>query len=137
MMKKLFMLLLCLTASWTASAEVVLIGNPANAQALNKAQAKSIFLGKTKKLPGGILAAIHEYPSENPLKKTFHKKVTGKSVSQLKSYWSRLVFTGKAKAPVEVANATAMKAAIAAKPGAVGYLDEADLDDSVVVLFKP
>lgn len=118
-------------------AAVVMIGNPATPDQLTKKQAQSIYLAKSKKLPSGMSVVINELSPGDPIRAEFHEKVTGKSDAQLKSYWSRLVFTGKAAAPAEHGSATALKAAVAATPGAVGYIDEADVDSSVVVLFKP
>ncbi|MCM2678845.1 phosphate ABC transporter substrate-binding protein [Echinimonas agarilytica] len=137
MNKKVLLAVASMLLSGSAFAGVVVIGNPATGDALNAKQAEALYLGKSKSLPGGMQATIMELPDGNPMRQEFHSKVTGKSESQLKSYWSRLVFTGKATAPSEQGSTAAMKAAVAATPGAVGYIDESEVDASVTVLFKP
>ncbi|GGA68888.1 hypothetical protein GCM10011369_08140 [Neiella marina] len=137
MIKRIFLATSLALLAHTSSAAVVMIGHPATADQLTKKQAQAIYLAKSKKLPGGMSVTVNELAAGDPIRTEFHDKVTGKSDAQLKSYWSRLVFTGKAAAPSEHSSAVAMKAAVAAKPGAVGYIDEADVDGSVVVLFKP
>ncbi|GAA5216778.1 phosphate ABC transporter substrate-binding protein [Corallincola platygyrae] len=135
-MKKLLAVSLFCVASFTAQSAVVLIGNPA-ASELSKSDAKKLFLGKLKKVPGGGKAQVIEFEDGHPLRIEFHDKVTGKSESQLQSYWSRLIFTGKATAPSQLASPDQVKQKVASNPGAVGYVDEADVDASVKVLFKP
>jgi hypothetical protein len=64
----------------------------------------------------------------------FYKKATGRDLSQIKATWARLVFSGKAQAPKEVADAAAIKKAVAADPKSVAYIDKAAVDGSVKVL---
>ena len=49
--------------------------------------------------------------------------------------WSRLAFTGQGQPPKELADAEAVKKAVAADPKAVGYIDKADVDASVKVVL--
>jgi len=137
MMKKNILILL-LSALFTlpAFADVVIVGNPALPDGLTKKDAKKIFLGKKNKFIQGDLYVI-ELSSSNPMKAQFHKKVTKKSLAQLESYWSKQLFTGKATPPVEVADANTVKATIGQHPNGISYMDEADVDSSVKILFKP
>lgn len=126
-----------LTASPSLLADVVLVGNPGIGGAITADQASSLYLGKSNKLPNGANAVIYELENGNPLRVAFHDKVTGKNEAQLQSYWSRLVFTGKASPPPQLANTALMKSTIAATPNAIGYIDESEVDASVMVLLKP
>ena len=58
-----------------------------------------------------------------------------KSSSQIKAYWSKLVFTGKGKPPTELSGADAIKF-VAEKPYAIAYVDASKVDTSVKVLKK-
>lgn len=131
-------LLLCLLScvALSAQAGVVMVANKSIAGDLDKSKASKIMLGKTKKI-NGVKVELFELPEADATRAAFHSAVTGKSLAQQQSYWSRLLFTGKGTPPTEVPNAGAMKSSIAATPGGVGYIDEADLDDSVVVVFRP
>lgn len=136
MKKNILILLLSALFSLPALADVVIVGNPALPDGLTKKDAKKIFLGKKNKFIQGDLYVI-ELTSSNPMKAQFHKKVTKKSLAQLESYWSKQLFTGKATPPVEVSDANTVKATIGQHPNGISYMDEADVDSSVKVLFKP
>ncbi len=94
-------------------------------------------MGKSRTLPNGVPAKVLELAEGDATRQQFHDKITHKNDAQLKSYWARMVFTGKGVAPAVQANATLMKATVASTQGAIGYIDEADLDNSVKVLLKP
>lgn len=131
------LVLASITLAATAHAGVVLVGNPGIGAALSADQAANLYLGKGSKLPNGANAVVFELENGDPLRVEFHAKVTGKSEAQLQSYWSRLVFTGKGTPPPQLKDAAQMKYSIASTPNAVGYIDEAQVDNSVLVLLKP
>ena len=111
-----------------AEPEVVVIGNPA-AQALTKEQVADFFLGKSQGMK------LLDLPSSAPVKAVFYQKVSGHDLSQVKATWARLIFTGKAHAPKEVADAAAVKKAVAEDPKALGYIQKSEVDSSVKVLL--
>jgi len=61
--------------------------------------------------------------------------VVGRAGAQLSSHWSRLVFTGHAKAPEEVAGDAAVKAKVASTPDSIGYISDAAADSTVKVVM--
>jgi len=122
-----------LAAAFTATpalAEVVVVVNPKAAEsALTKEQIAQFFLGKSSSM-----TPIDQAES-NPVRAEFYKKVADKDAAQAKALWSKLVFTGKATMPKEVADSAAVKAAVAANPKAIGYIDKAALDGSVKAVY--
>ena len=119
-----------LSASVPAFAEVVVVVNAKAAESsMTKDQVAQFFLGKS-----AAMTPIDQ-AEESPLRGEFYKKVTDKDASQAKALWSKLVFTGKATMPKEVANSAAVKAAVAANPKAIGYMDKASVDASVKVVY--
>ena len=76
-----------------------------------------------------------DQPEDAPVRAEFYKKVTDKEASQAKALWSKLVFTGKATMPKEVANSAAVKSAVAANPKAIGYIEKSAVDASVKVVY--
>ncbi|UCX04663.1 type 2 periplasmic-binding domain-containing protein [Shewanella glacialimarina] len=131
MKKFLTLLTLSLGVASTAAAGVVVIGNTA-AGDMSASDAKKAFLGK-----GDTSLVVYELDEGNATRAEFHSTVTGKSDAQLKAFWSKQVFTGKGNPPATVSSATAMKAAVASNPSAIGYIDEADVDGTVKVILKP
>lgn len=112
-----------------AHAEVAVIVNPGAAKAPSQSEVANIFLGKDKSLKGVDQAGW------NPAKEAFYAGVTNKNESQLKSYWSGLIFTGKGQPLPSVADDAAVVARVAAEADAIGYVDSAAVNNSVKVLF--
>ncbi|MGX1201442.1 ABC-type phosphate transport system substrate-binding protein [Marinobacter sp. MBR-105] len=96
-----------------------------------------LYLNRSKALPNGQSAKPFELPEGNATRAEFHDKVTGRNDAQLKAFWSQQVFTGRGQPPAEAGSASGMKAQVASTPGAIGYIDSADVDDSVKVILTP
>ncbi len=129
-MKKLLSALALLSCATLAQAEVAVIVNAGASAAPSQADVANIFLGKDKSLKGVDQAAW------NPTKEKFYAGVANKNESQLKSYWSGLVFTGKGQPLPTVADDAAVVAKVSAEADAIGYVDAAAVTDKVKVLFK-
>ena len=129
-MKKLLSALALLSCATLAQAEVAVIVNAGASAAPSQADVANIFLGKDKSLKGVDQAAW------NPTKEKFYAGVANKNESQLKSYWSGLVFTGKGQPLPTVADDAAVVAKVGAGADAIGYVDAAAVTDKVKVLFK-
>lgn len=112
-----------------AQAEVAVIVNPGASKAPSQAEVANIFLGKDKSMKGV------DHKDWSATKNTFYNIVTNKSESQLKSYWSGLVFTGKGQPLPSVAGDAEVVARVAAEADAIGYVDSGAVNDSVKVLF--
>jgi len=113
-----------------ALAEVVVVVNPKAAEStLSKEQVAQFFLGRST-----AMTPIDQ-PDNAPLRAEFYKKVADKDTAQAKALWSKLVFTGKATMPREVADSAAVKAAVAANPKAIGYIEKSAVDSTVKVVF--
>jgi ABC-type phosphate transport system substrate-binding protein len=119
-------------AALPALAEVVVVVNPKAAEsALTKDQVAQFFLGKSTSM------TPIDQPDNAPVRAEFYKKVADKDAAQAKALWSKLVFTGKATMPKEVADSAGVKAAVAANPKAIGYIDKSAVDASVKVVLTP
>ncbi len=125
-------LLAGLLVSFQVAAGVVVIVNPgANISEITPKQAKSLFLGKAKKLPDGEKAKVVDQSKSSASREVFLKKVLKKSEKKLKAYWSKQVFSGKASPPKQLDDDAAVKSFVSSTAGAIGYIDSASLDDSV------
>ena len=111
-----------------AQAELVVVANPAVGP-LTKDQVGDVFLGKSQAF------TPFDQTDGSPAYADFYKKATGRDVAQVKSTWSRIVFSGKGQAPKQLADAAAVKKAVAADPKGVGYIDKASVDGTVKVVL--
>ncbi len=123
--------------SISAFAQVaVVVGPKSPLTAMTAEQVGAIFLGKVNTLPSGATALPTDLPDSLPVHDIFYTKVAGKSSAQVKAAWSRLVFSGKATPPKELASSAEVKKFVAANPDAIGYIEKSAVDSSVKVVFS-
>ncbi|WP_394242470.1 phosphate ABC transporter substrate-binding protein [Vibrio astriarenae] len=135
-MKKLLTLLATAALAFNVSAGMVVIGNSSGVDALSEGDVKKLFMGKKTQLPNGQTAKIIELTDGAEGRLAFHSVSTGRSESQLQSAWSRLVFTGKAEAPIQVADYSAVINAVKSDANAIGYVDASAVTGDVKVLTQ-
>jgi len=124
-------------ASSLANAEIsVIVSNNNPNTAIDQATVGKIFLGKIKSFPDGSQAVPIDQNDGAAARNTFNSTILGKSSSQLKSYWSRLIFTGKGTPPKQSGNDAAVKQLVANNPNIIGYVDSSVVDDTVKVVHK-
>ena len=76
-----------------------------------------------------------DLPEGTAIHDAFYQRVTGRDAAQAKANWARLAFSGHGQAPKVLADAAAVKKAVAADPKLVGYIDADDVDRTVQVVL--
>ncbi len=127
-------LIILLMASNQVLADVAVIAHPSNANALDKSAVSRLFLGKSKTFPDGTQAIPLNQSESSAATEQFNSKALSKSASQLKAYWSKLVFTGKGTPPKVVDNDAAVLELVASNPNSIGYVDSGAVTAGVKVL---
>ena len=127
---------LTLASAPSLAGVVMVVSANSAATSLSKDEAAALYLGKTTALPGGGSAKLYDLPDSNPAREHFYQAVAGKSASQVKAVWSRLVFSGRVLPPHEAASDAAVIKAVASDPHAVGYVDSGAVDASVKAVLK-
>jgi hypothetical protein len=89
-----------------------------------KIQTNRLGLGKSDQISGIGTALLLDQTESSPVREQFYTKVAGKSSSQVKAARSRLVFSGKATPPKELANSADVKKMVAANANAIGYIEK-------------
>lgn len=129
--------LLTVVAVGAVQAEVAVIVHPsAPTDSLSEDDISKLFLGKAKSFPSGESAVPINQNEGSAVREKFNEAVVKKSASQLKAYWSQLVFTGKGTPPKDVGEDADVKKLIAANPNMIGYVDGGAVDGSVKVVYK-
>lgn len=118
-------------ASPAFAGKVVVAANSSQGN-LDKAGVQAIFLGRANSVGGSPAVIVFQ---KGPVRAPFESGVVGRAGAQLSSHWSRLVFTGRAKAPEDLADDAAVKAKVASTPGAIGYISDEAVDGTVKVIF--
>lgn len=124
-----------LLASSNAMAEVVVIGSQSMPD-LSKSQVKNLFLGKLGNVAGvGKVTVLYLEP-DDPARNAFNKKVLRKKEKQLKSYWTKMMFTGEGETPESITGSADMVAKVSSHGNVIGYVDSSALDSNVKILYK-
>ncbi|MBF7073037.1 phosphate ABC transporter substrate-binding protein [Glaciecola sp. MH2013] len=134
MFKKFLLAATLLFAANMALAEIVVVVNPANANALDSKTVQRIFLGKDKKFADGAETIAVNQVADNQIRQDFDQNVLGRSSSQVSAYWSKLVFTGKGIPPKEVASDAEVIDLVSKNPSVIGYINKASVTDAVKVV---
>lgn len=130
-MKKTGKVLLATMAILTATAsyaEIAVIVNPSSTASLDKNSISNVFLGKDKSLKAIDLS--------DSTKNDFYQKIAGKNESQMKSYWSGLVFTGKGTPPKSLDSAQAVIDYVKSDPNHIGYIPASAVNSDVKVILN-
>jgi len=135
-MKKLILISALLILSGNALAEIAIVVHPSNSNAIDANTVKRLYLGKSKSFPDGSQAVPVGQDEDSKVTTEFNEKVLGKSSSQVKAYWSKLIFTGKGTPPKQVANDAEVIKLVANNPNLIGYIDASKADGSVKVVAK-
>jgi ABC-type phosphate transport system substrate-binding protein len=104
---------------------------------LSKAQVTDIFLGKTARFPDGAQAVPIDQAEGSPARDEFYATLAGKSPAQIKSHWSKIIFTGRGQPPKAVSNSAEVRQLIAANPQIISYIERSAVDASVKILLQP
>lgn len=129
--------LLMSLAAASAFADTAVIVSASNANSsLDQDTVSKIFLGKSKSFPDGSQALPVDQDEGSTARDAFNTAVLGKTDSQLKSYWSRLIFTGKGTPPKQSGDDATVKDLVANNPNIIGYIDASAVDSSVKVVHK-
>ena len=116
------------------AAGTVIVAKGSDIASLDAETAKKLFLGRTPQLSGQNVVLL--FQKDGAAREEFETKVLQRSGADLTAYWSKLIFTGKANAPVEAGGDADVKTKVNSTPGAVGYISEGAVDGSVKVLCK-
>jgi len=125
-------------ASRAALAEVVVVVSAKNPlTSLSKSQVVDIFLGKARRFPDGSPAVPVDLQEGSPARDEFYAVFAGTSAAQLKSYWAKIIFTGRGQPPRTAAGPAEIHKLLAADPHVIAYLDRSAVDDSMKILGRP
>jgi ABC-type phosphate transport system substrate-binding protein len=118
--------------------EVDIIVNKTNTiDDLPLADAKKAFLGDKTTWPSGKRVTVLMLAQGMPERALVLREIYKLPEDQLSQYFVQAAFAGKISAPPkEVASAAQMKQAVAANPGAIGYVKKEDVDDTVKAVLK-
>lgn len=97
--------------------------NSANATSSeSKNTLSKIFLKKVREWDSKDKITAYDLDDKSEVRKAFSDAVHGKSVSAIKSYWQRMIFSGRDVPPDEISSEADLLKKVAADKGAIGYV---------------
>ena len=132
-LKTLIMSAMLAFSGW-ASANIAIVVHPDNNAVLEKKDIVRLFLAKVKTFPDGEKATPIDQMEGTRARHEFLENLLGKSEDQLRSYWARLIFTGRVLPPRTANSDGEVKKLVAQNPELIGYIQASEVDDTVKVV---
>lgn len=118
-----------------AWADIALVtGRQSSIQGLGREEATQLYLGHRATLANGQAAVLIDLPP-GPVRDAFYLDLTGKNPAQIRAYWSRQVFTGRALPPRQASGMEEILRWLAEGRASLAYLPMEALDPRVRVLL--
>ena len=135
-MNKLALALSLILASCTggARAGAVVVAKSSALGPMSTEEARRVFLGLQRNVGDQTMAVI--FQRGGAPREEFNTKVLGKTGSELTAYMAARIFAGRTVPPTEVGNDDDVKRTLGSSSGAIGYISDAAVDESVRVLLK-
>ena len=115
---------------------VVVVNTRAAVDHLSQDDVINIFLGRYRRLPGGVSAFPIDQAVDGGMKAAFYQRLVNKNLNDINAYWARLVFSGKAAPPLKTASHAEVIKLLSSTPGAIAYLDRSQVDGRFKVVFE-
>ncbi len=97
-------------------------------------EAQLLYLGRLTALRDRTPVQLLDLPPGDT-RDAFYQRLTGRNPVQIRAYWSRMVFTGRARPPQQVASDAAMVNALLVDLHSVGYLPVGSVPASLRTLL--
>jgi hypothetical protein len=127
----------CLRLRATGKAEgpLAVIVHPSNRfDALSRSKVGFLFQRRVSRWPWGAEVVPIELSKPNKVRGEFIAQVLRTTEEQLQAYWIDQQTTRGVSPPIQVPNVQSIKALVAARPGAIGYIPAEALDGTVKAL---
>jgi ABC-type phosphate transport system substrate-binding protein len=139
MKKPIFVLALSfvlLGAADAFAAAPKLVVNASNSiPSITKAKTADLFLKRVTRWDNGRAVTPVDLSEKSAVRGTFCKELLGKEVAWVKSYWQKMIFSGRATPPAELSSEAEVLDFIRNNADAIGYVgDTATLPAGVRVL---
>ncbi|MDH4574361.1 hypothetical protein [Salinicola acroporae] len=115
------------------SADIAVVVNAGSGiDRLTQSDVVNIFMGRYRKLPTGNVALPVD---STTLKARFYRALVNKNLAEINSYWARLVFSGEASPPQQIATIDDVHQLVTQNMNALSYVDGAQVSDDMHVVL--
>lgn len=129
------MLLVVFGAARADGRLLVVIDEASGVERLTHEQVVNIFLGRFRQLPNGLVAIPIDRPQDERLMADFYRLLVDKTPAEIRSYWSRLIFSGKTAPPRQAQSSTELLAWLTKTPGTIAYMRPEEHSPRLIVVL--
>ncbi len=121
-----------------ASNDFVVIANlQSGLEKMSKDEVINVYMGRNRKLPSGISAVPLDLTTPLSDKANFYNVMVNKELSEISSYWARLLFSGQGSPPKQLKDADEALEYVVQSKGAIAYIDRKKADKRVKIVYDP
>ena len=113
----------------------VVVGRESFIEDVDRDELRELYLRRQRLWSNGRPAMPVNLPAGNELRESFSRRVLGRSVRDLVSYWNARYFEG-IRPPIVLPSAAAVCAYVGVEPGAIGYLPSSEIGDGCRVVLR-
>ena len=118
-------LLMLLAVAQVQAAGVKVVVHATNAQGtVTKSKVADLFLKRVTRWENGRAITPVDQSEKSAARAAFTKELLGKEVLWVKSYWQKMIFSGRATPPAELSSDTQVLELVKTNPDAIGYVTE-------------
>ncbi|QSX34187.1 hypothetical protein JYB87_02760 [Shewanella avicenniae] len=118
------------------SQELYVVVNKQNPlSSISKQQVTDLFMGRAPYFPSGAAVLKLDAPGGSALRANFYKALVNMTLPEVNAYWARLMFSGRATPPMQVASEPDMVQLIEQNPNAIGYIAAGSENENIKILF--
>lgn len=121
----LFFVVFCAGSDGVNASELaiaVVVPKDSNIESISKRELVDVYMGRFEVLQSGQKVKPVDYESGSELRTLFYKSLVNKSERQINAYWSRLIFSGRAKPPLQVSSPEESLAYLLRNQSALAYM---------------
>ncbi|MDD2916204.1 MAG: hypothetical protein PHP70_12900 [Gallionella sp.] len=133
-MIKIVLLAISMVFAQAHAGEIVVIGN-SNVPKMDAATIKKVYTGKAISVSGVNVTPIG-FKSGTTVRDRFLQEFLHQNEDKYTAYWTVRRYIGKGTPPLELSSAEEIIGYIKVTPGAVGYIDEAELSQGMNVVVR-
>lgn len=132
--RALLAILACIAGDLKAGGGVVVIGHP-NLTSLDALTLEKVYTGRVIEVNGIPVTAINANSGSN-VRARFLQMFLHQDEDKYTAYWVVRRYIGKGAPPREISGSAATLDFVRSTPGAIGYIEESDVQPGVNILLK-
>lgn len=97
---------------------------------------RQLFLDESSFSSNGQTLKPLDLPESSEIRRFFYLRIANRTPAQMKSYWARMVFTGKGTPPLTLSTEEAVEQVVALEADKIGYVSKAPSNPKLKVLTE-